>query len=824
MPGKSLKRLLISFGVILAAIIVLLVTMGLVVEAKFRPREQASITVPPDLGYLQGRLTASKGWLPLVLPGIVGAEVSLAPGGHKTTTHDDGFFAIPDIEPGLYTVSIAAAGFETGVIADVAIPGGRITTLPDEALFPEIKGPPKARLKVGTPAPFQKPAESHPYLTTVYIDASDSENISRRGIRFEIRNQEGTVLIDPYSADKTPLQLERSPNPGASPAVFLFTPPRPGTYRVKIILSNDKAPGVEDAAELTVRAVNIAPEAVPVVIAGPQPPQKTPTNAARASSGLNVVKKGANVYLMGLGLDRNHASPERYNPGGLDPDVYGKNNDHLQRQFSFQWELFHVDADTGARTPLHQSLRGPEQTPATRGQIIHFKADRPGRLEAMLEVADNDPSGSLTSAKASVSLVVVDDEEVQDGVACVACHEGQVDGYNRTAHKAASVGCESCHGPAAAHLSVAEGADGYEEKKRASQDASYSAGVCGQCHDEYPEWEKSRHSDGMPYGYHEIARPLLVQCSKCHYARTFKATLAAASEASVAFHEVQYKKRVAGIGPLMPDMSRVPEKDETAISCTACHSPHDAIKDKSAGLRTGDPGALCQTCHEEKWQNTVLEGSAGEVGNGFEYAGENYEAGNPHNTGSKCVLCHLGDQTGFVDAQGVRAVGGHTLRMRDTGPDKLLGGFGGKPDDDGQDKNPNDTDDVLHLAPCRVCHQGLNTFDRNGVQREVYARWVELGDLLKSANHGVLPGVQPGNKCATCHRGGTLPFGEDPKLVLENAYTNYKLIKNDRSWGIHNPPYVKKLLQDSITSVRAYLRTHGERRAAIYISSPSAFT
>jgi len=36
---------------------------------------------------------------------------------------------------------------------------------------------------------------------------------------------------------------------------------------------------------------------------------------------------------------------------------------------------------------------------------------------------------------------------------------------------------------------------------------------------------------------------------------------------------------------------------------------------------------------------------------------------------------------------------------------------------------------------------------------------------------------------------------------LEHAYTNYKLILNDRSWGIHNTGYVNKLLQDSIDNI-----------------------
>jgi len=227
------------------------------------------------------------------------------------------------------------------------------------------------------------------------------------------------------------------------------------------------------------------------------------------------------------------------------------------------------------------------------------------------------------------------------------------------------------------------------------------------------------------------------------------------------------------------------------------------------GLRTGSAGALCQTCHEEKWQNAVLEGTAGVVRNGYEYPGEDYAFRNPHNTAAKCVLCHLGDQTDNVDSQGVRAVGGHTLRMRDAGPDRRLGGFRPSAEDPQSDRVASTSDDILHLAPCQACHEGIDSFDRNGLQLEINASWNELGELLMAANGGTLPGFRPGDKCATCHRGGTVPFTDDPGLALENAYTNYKLVKNDRSWGVHNPKYVRKLLADSIAAVEAYLAAHG---------------
>ena len=173
-------------------------------------------------------------------------------------------------------------------------------------------------------------------------------------------------------------------------------------------------------------------------------------------------------------------------------------------------------------------------------------------------------------------------------------------------------------------------------------------------------------------------------------------------------------------------------------------------------------------------------------------------------------LCHRGDRNDAVEARGVRAGGGHTLRMRDAGPDGRLGGFGPSPADPQSDRAGATTDDILHLEPCLGCHQDIDGFDRNGAQREIHARWTKLGELLKTANNGTLPGYRPGDKCATCHRGGTLPFDDDPALVLENAYTNYKLVMNDRSWGVHNPKYVQKLLVDSITAVDAYLAAHGQ--------------
>jgi len=165
----------------------------------------------------------------------------------------------------------------------------------------------------------------------------------------------------------------------------------------------------------------------------------------------------------------------------------------------------------------------------------------------------------------------------------------------------------------------------------------------------------------------------------------------------------------------------------------------------------------------------------------------------------------MNGETGSLDAAAAGRIAGHTLRMRDAGPDGLLGGFGPSYVDPSVPRMAS-TDDVLNIEPCQACHPGAESFDIGGAQSLVFALYTELGDLLREANGGALPGYRPGDKCATCHRGGTLPFNDDPELVLENAYTDYKLIGNDRSWGVHNYNYTVKLLTDSIEAVKATMR------------------
>jgi hypothetical protein len=151
-----------------------------------------------------------------------------------------------------------------------------------------------------------------------------------------------------------------------------------------------------------------------------------------------------------------------------------------------------------------------------------------------------------------------------------------------------------------------------------------------------------------------------------------------------------------------------------------------------------------------------------------------------------------------VDSNGVLKVGAHSLRMRDVGPDG----------------DPGTADDLLNIAVCQTCHTELTTFDFNSAVTRIKNKLDSLGNLLKVNNHDYLPPFQPG-KCATCHRGGTLPFISDTETkTLENAYLNYKLILHDRSFGVHNPGYIERLLDDSIAAISDILKARQKEEKA----------
>jgi hypothetical protein len=503
------------------------------------------------------------------------------------------------------------------------------------------------------------------------------------------------------------------------------------------------------------------PEAVPSVIPGPSElPYLYNDQVFTSSTGSRFVAAGTPVYLRGFAVDSTLLTPQEFNPDAPCFDVYGNKNGNFSASlFDYSWTL--RDGDGTDYTDL--------LNPSSTSENVFFEVpeDRePGDIFIAALTVTNDKD--MVSTPEEITLVVAENID-ETTCATSGCHDGPDDPpatYTSTRHfqVEGGAGCQDCHGLGSEHIS--------EHPAAEKMSTSYWSGTCGRCHEEFAELQKTNHTDPLPFGYYEPTEGRLTVCYPCHYTPGYIGAIDSGED----FHVFNYEPSV---------LTTIP-RDTPNVSCSVCHDPHAAGEGNPYGLRTGSAGTACDTCHYEKWQNAILEGMAGPLGNGYHYPGEDYGGINWHRTEDKCVLCHMNTATAATDESGVLTLGGHTFRMRDFGPDNT----------------PDTDDDLLNVGACQNqgCHPDLTDFDRNRVQTEVQELLDELRDLLMENNHDFLPANKPGN-CARCHKGGTVEFLDDPDLVLENAYTNYKLIANDRSRGIHNPGYIKKLLQDSINSI-----------------------
>jgi hypothetical protein len=661
-------------------------------------------------------------------------------------TNRFGYYFFDNVDEDHYTMLAVKDGYVRSAFANVAASAGTLKfqsfvlqksleqTGAPEIVITDSKLNPK-------PGPYTAPAR-------IFLTATNVEGF-----------KEFYWLKQQQPASAVPLGEE-----GFFGNVYTFIVPALGKYTVALLAVDDAGTARQASIEFT--AENVPPEAVPSVIPGPSElPLIDSAMLFATTSGASAVTAGSTVYLRGFAVDMNLLSPEEFNPDAPVFDVYGNKNGNFKASlFDYEWML----KDTHGNDV--SALLTPSITAENVSFQIPLAAQTGETYTATLTVTDD------RGAKSQQKSLAITVAQQTDPASCTVCHAEKALGYLATGHASrGGATCQSCHGKGSVH--VANNGD-------PKLSVSYWSGVCGQCHEQFAEIQKAYHSDPLPFGYYEPTDGRITSCYRCHYTQGYIGAI----DSGKPFQEFRYT------ADALPEIPR----DAPNISCSVCHDSHRAESDNPYGLRTGSAGHACDTCHYEKWQNAILEGIAGEVGNGYHYSGQDYSPyegeKNPHRQEDKCVVCHMSAAVADKDAQQVRKVGGHTLRMRDYGDDLI----------------PGTPDDTLNILVCQGCHAGLINFDRNGVQTEVKGLLTELSTLLKGNNHDFLPANQPG-KCARCHKGGTVPFLDDPDKILEHAYTNYKLFVNDRSYGIHNPGYTRKLLQDSIVSVQSYQRSKLEK-------------
>ncbi len=345
----------------------------------------------------------------------------------------------------------------------------------------------------------------------------------------------------------------------------------------------------------------------------------------------------------------------------------------------------------------------------------------------------------------------------------------------------ANVQCENCHGPGSQHPSSA-----FAQDKKIS--VTLDAGVCGFCHIQEVQWERSGHSDADSRGFQFPTGPGREECAICHTGQGY----------------IDASKGVA-------EAERSTEKQ--VHTCAVCHDPHDATNQKQlrvvdsvqlagdAEPRTGyGTSATCMTCHNGRRSPAALANgeyphfsTAADVLLGINGADFGEALNNSTHTaiGVRCVACHMARSPGASDYDGIldpgeNKVGEHTFNM--------IFSSAGDPEDGFSNVD----------TACGGCHAGLDTYNRGangdydgdgtarGVQEEVQGLLALVAEQIEAKGAVQLQDDPYVEGDAFWNLAGVAAGDLD---TVKKAVWNYTLVANDGSFGIHNTAYSVGLLQ-----------------------------
>jgi hypothetical protein len=337
-----------------------------------------------------------------------------------------------------------------------------------------------------------------------------------------------------------------------------------------------------------------------------------------------------------------------------------------------------------------------------------------------------------------------------------------------------------CEGPAGAD--GADGADGL-----AGADGVDGNVTCLVCHSDEnlemkrAEFAMSKHSAGESVAYAGGR----ASCSRCH-----------SHEGFVNFAEGFDAVDIAG---------------PSSWECSTCHGLHQTFESQDYALRLTDAVAifdggnfllkgtnylevqgnsnLCANCH----QSRRAEPNIASPGETFEITSTHY---GPHHGAQANVLAGVG----FAEIAGSIAypAAGSSYHLTASCTGCHMAEFDNG--EGGHSFNPS-------LAACNNCHTTAD-FNYGGVQAEIDVLLDELRDLLVTA--GV---VEQGHEDVyeinqetgvielVSTAGDYHPVKGTYPMANARAFFNWIGLEEDRSLGVHNPKYVKALLQNSIDAM-----------------------
>jgi len=360
----------------------------------------------------------------------------------------------------------------------------------------------------------------------------------------------------------------------------------------------------------------------------------------------------------------------------------------------------------------------------------------------------------------------------------------------------ANVQCESCHGPGSQHA--------FSLGNTNLISINYGAGNCAQCHDDLDsqtkitEWNNSKHAVATrtPSG------PNRMQCVRCHTAPGFRNFIAHAGDPTPYATNTVYE----------------------AITCAACHDPHDATNPhqlRAANIYTlpegttitnAGFGALCMQCHHSRngaatqnianyrlglptWAGGssfgVHDSTAGDMiegVNAITYGKTIPSGAHSYTIPNVCVGCHMQPVARSDPAFG--KAGGHSFSMTYK---EVSGGV---------------TNVIPKVDVCVKCHGPMNTFDMvrkdydgdgiiDGIQTEVQHLLDSLSRLLPNSTYQ----ANTNNYVADGLVKSSISVKTNWPVKFLNAAWNWQFVNVEGSHGIHNAPYAIGVLKASIADL-----------------------
>ena len=266
------------------------------------------------------------------------------------------------------------------------------------------------------------------------------------------------------------------------------------------------------------------------------------------------------------------------------------------------------------------------------------------------------------------------------------------------------------------------------------------SGECAVCHTHQGFLDRLETGE-WSYTYGSVDDVVPMNCRTCHVIHT-------------TYTRADYALTADGIPVEFRLGGATVDFDNTSNLCASCHQAR--IRSGQMPDGSGDDVSFTST----HWGPHGSPQGNINAGSGFFFGGDREGMMMAHQTDSRsegCKTCHM--------AEGTMNSGGHTFAMGS-----------------GRDAN---------YTGCLECHADVDSFDKFGQQTATQALLDELGVLLEAvgimhydADDGEwhpVPGTYTADEAA--------------------AAWDFQGVMNDGSLGVHNPPYVKNLLEGAIAAL-----------------------